>query len=182
MDSELDAQVRELIDRNTIWQILQRYSRGLDRFDREMVRSCFFDDAVEDHDNLFLGPVDAFIDWANLASAAFENCQHGLMNHYCELAGDEGYCETYFLFMGLCATPPHALSTGRYVDHFQRRNGEWRIANRVTIVEGSFKIDESPTAARARALATKVGRQPVTRNRADISYHRPPVPRSPTAA
>lgn len=182
MDQEMSADIRELIDRSAISQVLQRYSRGLDRFDREMVRSCFFDDAIEDHDNLFLGPIDEFIDWANRTSTGFANCQHGLMNHYCELEGDDAYCETYFLFIGVSAGPPHALSTGRYIDYFQRRNGEWRIANRVTIVEASFAIDESATAAHHKSLVAAMGRQPVTRDRADVSYHRPPTPRAPRAA
>src|SRR5271170_1296817 len=108
MDGKLEAKLRELLDRDEIWQVMQRYGRGLDRFDRELLRSCYFDDAIEDHD-AFVGKVDDFIDWANMTSGYFEVHHHGLMNHSCELDGDNAYCETYYLFIGYAAAPPHLM-------------------------------------------------------------------------
>src|SRR5579864_8003687 len=116
---------------------MQRYGRGLDRFDGELVRTCYWDDAIEDH-GAFIGAPDAFIQWANGSSAMFETCHHGLMNHSCELDGENAYCETYYLYLGYAAKPPHFMSMGRYIDHFQRRRGEWRIANRVALIEANF--------------------------------------------
>ena len=49
MDAAMEKKLRELIDRQEIWQVLQNYGRGLDRFDRELLRSCYFDDAIDDH-------------------------------------------------------------------------------------------------------------------------------------
>jgi hypothetical protein len=177
MDAVLELKLREMLDRHEIWQVLQRYGRGLDRFDRELVRSCYFDDAIEDHFN-FVGYVEDFIDYADRASGYFISCQHGLLNHSCELRGDDAYCETYFMFTGVAAKPPHLLSQGRYIDHFQRRNGEWRIANRVAIVEGTFDLFDSQLAATPSKYKPEE-RQPATRDRSDVSYHRPPRPRLP---
>ena len=106
-------------------------------------------------------------------------CQHGLLNHSCELAGDDAYCETYYIFTGRMAEPPHFMSTGRYIDHFQRRGGEWRIANRVTVVEGHYALGESPLGKGAPPAYGPGETRPDTRDRNDISYHRPPVPRRP---
>ena len=36
----MERALREMIDRQQIWQVLQRYGRGLDRLDRELLRSC----------------------------------------------------------------------------------------------------------------------------------------------
>ena len=47
-----DKDVQELIDRQRIYECLLRYTRGMDRLDRELVLSAYHDDAVEDH-----GPV-----------------------------------------------------------------------------------------------------------------------------
>jgi hypothetical protein len=181
MDATMEKKLREIIDRSEIWQVLQRYGRGLDRFDRELVRSCYFDDAIDDHDN-FVGKVDDFIEWANETSGYFVSHHHGVMNHSCELDGDNAYCETYYLFTGVAAKPPHALSIGRYIDHFQRRNGEWRIANRVTIIEGNFELTDSRIAAEYPSAYGPGERQPATRDRNDVSYHRPPRPRRPRPA
>jgi len=174
----MDAKLKELIDRSEIWQVMQRYARGLDRLDNALVRSCYWDDAIDDHGH-FVGPPDAFIAYADRVTLGFVTSQHGLLNHSCELDGDDAWCETYFIFTGEMAAPPHFMSTGRYVDHFQRRGGEWRIANRVTIVEGHYDLAESQL---ARALPPAYGpgeTTPASRDRTDISYHRPPVPRRP---
>jgi SnoaL-like domain len=178
MDVTMEKKLREMIDRDEIWQVLLRYGRGLDRFDRELVRSCYFDDAIDDHDT-FVGGVEDFIDWANETSGYFVSHHHGVMNHSCELDGDDAYCETYFLFTGVAATPPHALAMGRYIDHFQRRNSEWRIANRVCVIEGTFELADSRAAAEFPSAFGPHERQPATRDRNDVSYHRPPCPRQP---
>ncbi len=67
------------------------------------------------------------------------------------------------------------MSTGRYVDHFQKRNGEWRIANRVTVVDRSFAIDDH--AAMAMPSPYGPGEHPAAHDRSDVSYQRPLRPR-----
>jgi hypothetical protein len=181
MDAAMEEKLREIIDRHEIWQVLLRYSRGLDRFDRELVQSCYFDDAIDDHDN-YVGKVEDFIDHANKSSEYFVAHHHGVMNHSCELDGDNAYCETYYLFTGYAAKPPHLLSMGRYIDHFQRRNGEWRIANRVAIVEANFDLSPSNAQPIGKSPYGPDERQPSTRDRNDVSYHRPPRPRQPRSA
>ena len=174
----MEAKLRELVARSEIWQVLQRYARGLDRLDNTLARSCYWDDAIEDH-NHFVGSPDGFIAFADQATLGFVTCQHGLLNHSCELVGDDAYCETYYIFTGEMATAPHFMSTGRYIDHFQRRGGEWRIANRVTIVEGHYALGESELGKGGPPAYGPGETRPDTRDRNDISYHRPPVPRRP---
>lgn len=174
----MDAKLRELSDRHEIWQVMLRYARGLDRLDTQLTRTCYFDDCVEDHSH-YVGMPDGFIEWANGVARAYVSTQHALLNHWCDLAGDDAYCETYFHFTGIAEAPPHFMSVGRYVDHFQRRSSEWRIANRVTIVEGKFDIADSAYAATLPPAYGPGEINPATRGRDDVSYHRPPVPRSP---
>lgn len=178
MDEQLEAKLRELVDRNEIWQVLQRYGRGLDRFDVELVRSCYFDDAIDDHGH-FVGDPDSFIEWANQTSAPFVSTQHAIMNHYCELDGDDAWCETYYHFTGVAPQPPHLVSTGRYIDHFQRRDGEWRIANRVTIVESQFDASDAHFLKDMPPAYGPGETCPASRDRNDVSYQRPLRPRQP---
>ncbi len=177
----MEKKLRELIDRQEIWQVMQRYGRAVDRMDRELLRSCYFEDAIDDHGR-FVGTVDGFIDWVfGPPTTSSVTTQHGLMNHSCELDGDDAYAETYFQSIGVHPEPPHLMSIGRYVDHFQRRNGEWRIANRVVIVEKTFSLQGNEIAARMPAAYGPDEAQPTARDRTDISYHRPPRPRAPPA-
>jgi SnoaL-like protein len=178
MDAELERRLRERLDRDDIWDVMLRYARGLDRIDRELARSCYWDDTIEDH-HQYVGDPDGFIEYANATSRAFSNTQHSITNHSCELAGNDAYCETYFIYVGTLPQPPHFMSSGRYVDHFQKRNGEWRIANRVTIVDATYGLPDTllgkdlPPAYRDGEV------NPARRDRDDVSYHRPPIPRRP---
>lgn len=176
MDPQLERKLQELVDRHEIHQVMLRYARGLDRLDNALARSCYWDDATEDHGH-FVGPPDDFIRWADRTTLMFESTQHGLLNHFCDLDGDDAYCETYYQFTGVAAEPPHFVSTGRYVDHFQKRNGEWRIANRVTVVESQLEVQQARFVADQPPAYGPGEVCPATRDRNDISYHRPPRPR-----
>ena len=110
--------------------------------------------------------------------------QHGILNHFCDLQGDDAFTETYYQFTGVRAEGPHFVSTGRYVDHFQKRSGptgkpEWRIANRVCIIEGKFDVADSAMNALVPPAYTAEEPCQAARDRTDVSYHRPLVPRRP---
>lgn len=176
----LDAKLAELVDRHEIHQVLLRYARGLDRLDNALARSCYWDDAIEDHGH-FVGTPDDFIPWADGTTLMFEATQHAILNHFCDLQGDEAFCETYYHFSGVTAEGPNFMSTGRYIDHFQKRGGEWRIANRVTIVEGTYDVPKAAGSPSSKTAYTLEEPCQATRDRNDVSYHRPPVPRRPKA-
>ena len=59
MDEKLEARLRELIDRHDIWTVVLKYARGIDRLDRDLVRSCYWDDAIDDH-HAYVGGPDYF--------------------------------------------------------------------------------------------------------------------------
>jgi hypothetical protein len=180
MDEKLEARLRELIDRQDILSVILKYARGIDRLDREMVRSCYWDDAIDDHHGYVGGP-DYFIDITFAAAVESSIVQHhGVSNITCEIDGDNSYCESYYTFIGANIEPPHLLSMGRYIDHLQRRDGVWKYANRVTVIEKNFSLTEYPSDEIICAGDTKPGPLlPATRDRSDLSYQRPVVPRYP---
>ncbi|MEZ5743576.1 MAG: nuclear transport factor 2 family protein [Sphingomonadaceae bacterium] len=178
MDAELERRIREQLDRDEIWRVMQRYARGLDRLDRELARSCYWDDAIEDHGS-YVGKPDDFIAWADSTTLAFESTLHGILNHSCDLQGDDAYCETYYIFTSKAAVAPHLMSTGRYIDHFQKRDGEWRIANRVCIIEAQYELHDYVLSRMMPPAYSEDEPCQASRDRNDVSYHRPPVPRQP---
>jgi hypothetical protein len=178
IDTELERKLRELVDRNEIHRVMMRYARGLDRLDNGLARSCYWDDATEDHGQ-FVGDPDGFIRYADATTLMFEAVQHGILNHICDLQGDEAFTETYYQFTGVTAGDgPNFVSTGRYVDHFQKRQGEWRIANRITIIESQMDIPKAASLAHLPPAYTDEEPCQARRDRTDVSYHRPPVPRT----
>jgi hypothetical protein len=182
MDDDLERRLREQLDRDEIWRVMQTYGRGLDRLDYELARSCYWDDCIEDHGH-FVGRPEDFIPWAHSTTEANLSTAHGLLNHYCDLQGDDAYCETYYLFTSVAPEPPHLMSTGRYIDHFQKRQGkngpEWRIANRVCIIESQYELNDYQLSKAMPSAYTPEEPCQAARDRTDVSYHRPPVPRRP---
>ncbi|MCZ4278482.1 nuclear transport factor 2 family protein [Rhodococcoides yunnanense] len=183
--ADLEAIVRELADRQAILDCLMRYSRGVDRLDRDVLLSVYHDDAIDDHGMFVGGPID-FADWViGMHRTLHISQQHCLFNHTCELDGDVAHTETYYMFVGMNRQgPPLAMSGGRYVDRFERRNGVWAIAHRVCLRDW-IPVDETPDPADPFAFtAVKDGLPPAmaalmataslsTRDKSDPSYARP---------
>jgi hypothetical protein len=146
----LRRSVQELLDRQAILDCLNRYARGLDRKDLEMIRSVFHPDATDHHGGSieYHPAAEALIaDW-EVRDAHRTFSQHLLINTSIDLGGDVAHAETYFqLVVGLKPgvrpdQPRLGVSGGRYVDRFERRGAEWRIARRVIVVEYAAALDE----------------------------------------
>jgi SnoaL-like domain len=172
-DTQANAKVQELADRAEILDCMHRYARGMDRFDRELVRSAYHDDAIDDH-AMFVGVVDDFLDWAFAYHEGQTRHQHYLMNHTVDLDGDEAHAETYYLFVGTDRDPsaPLRVVGGRYVDRLERRAGRWAIAARVCLVEWQTEASSGLSQPALEFLAA-IGT--VARDRTDASYDRPLV-------
>jgi len=164
--------LQELIDRQQIHDCILRYCSGVDRFDREMLRSVYHADALDDH-GAFVGGVDEFIDWAFAYHAKYQHThKHFVLNHRCELQGATAHTETYWLFVGNNRfEPATSLHTGRYLDRFEKRNGRWAIAARKCIIEGGGGLSAVPVPAVALAAYAQTG--VASRDKADPAYQRP---------
>lgn len=168
---ELRQTMRDLKDRQAILDVIYREARGRDRHDAELTASCYWPDGMDEH-----GPVPfSFKDYPELANqghaAAFAANCHNITNHNCELDGDDAYCESYVVG-GLLSLDGKTckIAPGRYVDHLQRRDGEWRILWRRSIVDMVVEGDASWLEADALKGFLKGAR-----SKDDVSYQRPIV-------
>ena len=166
--------IQTLIDRQDIWDCLQRISRGIDRFDRACFLSGYHDDAVVDAGALVGSPAQAFESGAALHEAGQSGTMHNLFNHYCQIDGDTAHAETYFEYAGRNRDGSNWLAGGRYIDRVERRQGLWRVAFRMTIMEWSGTIpgNEVPLFEGIEDLRLNGG---PARDRTDASYLRPLV-------
>lgn len=167
--AELQATVRYLKDRQDIWDVIVRESRGRDRHDSALTASCYWPEGADEHGALPIS-AKAYPELANQGhAAAFSMNQHNLANHSCELDGDTAYCETYVVGTLLSHDKKTCtMAAGRYMDQLERRNGEWRILWRRSTVEAAIHGDASwlltpPVKGFLRG----------TRNTEDLSYDRP---------
>ena len=165
-DNELRA-LRRLIDRQAIADCIHRYARGVDRDDEELLRSAYHPDAVENHAG-YVASVDRLVPFLQKVHAGYSGYQRHLRNLTIDIDADGAHAETYFLSVIRSDGAEQLMLTGgRYVDRLERRDGDWRIVNRVAVIEwhGACEGGAPPQAA---------GVAP-TLDRTDVSYQRPLV-------
>jgi hypothetical protein len=169
--SELEASFDYVRSRLDILDCVNRYTRGMDRLDRDSALSAFHEDAQLEY-GVFAGTPTQFFDYfEELHRNYHHSTNHMICNHVCELDGDTAHTETYFaVATNNVDLPPFGLAGGRYVDRFERRDGRWAIAARVCIGEW----DSTPGHEMAEALLAKFREvTSISRDRVDVSYQRP---------
>lgn len=128
----------ELLDERAIRAVVLTYCRGIDRMDRGLVRSCYHDDAVEEHGS-FSGTIDEYIEWVWNVLARYDRTAHIVANQLIEIRGDRAHSETYGIAFheGDAGDPTKNLTTGfRYLDRFERRGHRgWKIVQRVGVTD-----------------------------------------------
>ena len=176
-------------DRLEIQSVLYRYARGVDRRDWELVRSTYHPDAYDDH-GAYKGGIEGFIASLVKRHATVEQSMHVLANCLIEFAApDRALVETYFsTFQRLSPGAGDARRAylrggplkddeavegtvyGRYVDRFERRDGNWRVAHRTVVFE-VYKGSPAPAGGglgEAWTRASRDGDDPVQRARREL--------------
>lgn len=140
----MDPSLQRLLDEEAIKKVQIRYCRGIDRMDWDLVRSCYHPDAIDDHGD-YVGGIDGFIDFCKAGCPTFLSTTHFTGNQLVEVDGDLAWAEHHT--RAFHRVPPDAdgvmkdlVVNCRYADRFERRDGEWRIAHRVVIVD-SDRVD-----------------------------------------
>ncbi|GAA1017683.1 hypothetical protein Aple_024420 [Acrocarpospora pleiomorpha] len=145
--------IEEISAHLEIRDVLQRYCRGCDRRDPELVKSAYFPDAVDIR--AYDAPDATPAEFARRLVDGFgdlpEFSQHHITNVIIDLDIEAGVAnvETYNLVMhpvgpqtSLVLKPEDSgthlrIMGGRALDRFERRDGEWRIARRVMLIDWS---------------------------------------------
>ncbi|MFA7601751.1 MAG: nuclear transport factor 2 family protein [Novosphingobium sp.] len=129
--------LRALVARDRIRQCLERLARGEDRRNAEMIAASLWPDSITDY-GVFKGTFDEYLAWVVPGAEAITNTQHALGQSYIELAGDRARAETHVLSyhrVDMGEGENDTIVGGRYLDVLEKRNGEWRIANRMMLYD-----------------------------------------------
>ncbi len=155
----MTVRLQEMLDRDAIRNCLMRYARGIDRCDRAVLQSVYWEDAIDNH-GTFNGPALEFVDYLlpRLAKTVYTSTFLG--NILIDLQGDFANVETYFLVrMRVAPDGMDTVTAGRYLDRMARRGGEWRISVRQLIID--WYQDHRPLAEEPPARTPVSGaRQP----------------------
>ena len=161
MGRSTDPAIQELLDKQALLEVVTRYCRAVDRCDAELLLSVYHEDAWDDR-GTFKGRPTEFL--ARLQELMMNQektpgpVQHTITNALFEVDGDVAYGETY-VEARVVQHGEVERGMARYVDRFERRNNEWRIAHRRVILEK----------ARPGGVSDFLGG---SRDRSDPSYER----------
>lgn len=137
--SERDRdRLAELLDRDEITRVLYRICRGLDRADADLYASGYHPDATEVHADHSGSAADFRERALRRVPVRFEVMRHALDTITIEISGERAHVESYVTAECVLRERHDGRKVvttlhGRYVDLFERRNGEWRIAHRVVV-------------------------------------------------
>jgi len=175
MDADRLARLERLLDRQEVLDCLTRFSRGMDRFDRELVLSAFHQDAIIAAGDFVGGPADLYRWASDMHRVGQTATHHYLLNNICEIDCDTAHSETYYLFAARNRDETNWIAGGRYLDRLERRDGDWRIAVRTNVIEWSGTV---PTMPIPFADVPDIdGNGAPSRDVADPSYQRPLINR-----
>ncbi|MBU1375734.1 MAG: nuclear transport factor 2 family protein [Alphaproteobacteria bacterium] len=189
-ESDIRAQLAEIRDRQKISDLVLDYCRGVDRLDDALLRSTYWPDAIDNHG---VRDENAMVFCDRVLPLLREHAtstMHLVANCRLELNGDHASGETYVVayhvlksarsldtfvgpdaaqqiragFPDAEAEAPFEYHAGaRYLDRFERRGGEWRIAYRGLVFEWT---QAHPASVSLGLLARARGR----RDASDASY------------
>jgi SnoaL-like domain len=132
---EQRARLKELSDRALISHVLLKYVRGVDRRDWDLVRSCYHDDAFQDH-GAYAGDLNGLIAWSQKWHADIPVTMHVISNILIEINGSVAVAESYLVVHQMQPDESgqllYSVAGCRYIDRFEYRDGHgWRIAKRI---------------------------------------------------
>lgn len=132
MSVDLSEEVARMLDERAITKVLFQYTRGADQCDVDLIRKSYHPDATDPRGEG--GSAMALCDTLAVRLSKYKRTMHCLTNIDIEVDGDvaavSSYIRSHHLLVDSEGRNVTIERNGQFVDRFERRNGEWRIAHR----------------------------------------------------
>lgn len=129
--------IKALLDREQIRDCIARLARGEDRRDAELIKRCYWQDANLDF-GIFTGSFAEYLAWVVPGSPAVLLTLHTLGQSLIELRAATAAVETHvtsYHRIDMGEQHRDIVIGGRYLDRLEKREGEWRIAQRTMLYD-----------------------------------------------
>lgn len=144
----MEAELQKLIDRSAIEDAIQRYSRTLDWLDEEGQTGCYWPDAHVEY-GFFTGRAEDFLPVVMETERGLARRWHMLSQPLIRFhSATSASSECYGIFGGGRSQDDGSIAGdligGRYLDEWEKRDGEWRISARKYILDWKTPIKDQP--------------------------------------
>ena len=132
--SAVTASIQTWLDKNELTELVAVLSSAVDRADETRIAACYAEESYDDHGG-FKGSGREFAAYICTPSAARdgESMLHHLIGQSIfDVDGDEAWGETFFVFH-LTSGDQVNPGYGRYIDYFQRTDGQWKLKYRQVV-------------------------------------------------
>ena len=150
---ERTERLQRMIDQQDIEAVLARYCRGVDRGDEALLADCYHADGTDDH-GTFVGLGSDFARWAVAGAATVWMASHHSVHNVLVdwVSDDVAQVESAVLaFNHRRSAEEVELFAGRYLDRFERRDGAWRISQRLALRDVDTVIERRRWAGKITA-------------------------------
>jgi ketosteroid isomerase-like protein len=127
---ELDA----ALSRDAIRALLTGYCRGIDRGDKALLTSIYWEDSTVVSGMVNASGAQFASDTVDFVTANLDYCFHAIANEWIEVKGDHAVGEHYVTAQ-VSVGGQDVTTGGRYIDSYQRRGGVWKIAARTFVAD-----------------------------------------------
>lgn len=148
----IEAALQELLDKQAIQELVARYSRTLDWLDDAGQAGCYWPDASVDY-GFFKGTAADFVPVVMGVERYTGRRWHLLAPLSIRLTSPTtAMGECYGIAVGLrreAEDEPYRgnMYGGRYLDTYEKRDGEWRIASRRYVMDWTLPMPDQPDAS-----------------------------------
>lgn len=173
---DMQHKLQELLDKQELTEIMYKFARALDRVDGELMKSTYWEDAIEEHQDpifpdlfFYNGNAHKFVDPAMTAFKTLKVTQHRISNPLIEINGDSAGAECYVWAYHVHeedGVDKEGILGGRHLFKFERRKGIWKIKHRSTVFD--WNQNQAATAIWAANYSDKLRGK---RDKSDDSYN-----------
>ncbi len=144
----MDTKLQELIDRQEIADVIQRYCRTLDWLDEAGQASCYWPDAAIEY-GFFSGRAEDFLPVVMETERSLARRWHMLSTPLIQFhSPTSASSECYGVFGGGRLQDDGSIAGdligGRYLDEWEKRDNDWRISARTYIVDWKSPLADQP--------------------------------------
>ena len=121
--SDIDSKIQEILDKESIRDLVHLYCRAADRHDHVLMRELYHEDAYDYHGSFFKGKAMEFIDLLPEIQKSMGILHHNVTTHNIHLMGDKAEGETYILAFHQVLADDQSFDVligGRYFDEYEK--------------------------------------------------------------